>query len=252
MPQGSHSKVVLRERLVMATITPNIEEHRVHSAATGLPVVDNEWSQFLSGSLPTAGLISRFHDETKKISFYWEVRKAVQPRLAKFTCFNIHPLTKLDNTARELIELFGPGDEDYIERITPSEQEAGYELSSSVRRQLDQILAGVYPNLVDPLSQFGNDLLGQEPTSEFTVLAVYRFVAWLCRNSYTASAVVSNNGMLSIAAVFPRDVRLYIEVDRDGSIEAAVTRARRYARDIPTNTIADLTPEIIRAAVRSI
>ena len=241
----------------MAIITPHIEEHRVHSAATGLPVVDNELSQFLSGSLPTAGLISRFHDERKKISFYissyWDIRKVVQHRPARFTGFNTFPLTRLDNTARELIQLFAPGDEDYKEeRMTPSEQEARYELSSLVRGQLDQILAGVHPNLVDPLSQFGSDLVGQEPASEFTVLAVDLFVAWLCSNSDTISAVVSNNGMLSIAAVFPRDVRLYVEVDRDGSIEAAVTRARRYALDISSNTIADLTPEIIRDAVRSV
>ena len=66
------------------------------------------------------------------------------------------------------------------------------------------------------------------------------------------SATVSNDGMLSIATVFPNDVRLYVEIERDGSTGAAVTRERRYARDISGNTVADLTSEVILAAVGSI
>ena len=58
--------------------------------------------------------------------------------------------------------------------------------------------------------------------------------------------------MLSIATVFPDDVRLYVEIERDGSVGAAVTRERRFASDIPADTIVDLTPEVIFAAVASI
>ena len=83
-------------------------------------------------------------------------------------------------------------------------------------------------------------------------VAVNELVSWLCGQSDTVSATVSNDGMLSIATVFPNNVRVYVEVERDGSTEAAVTRERRYARNIHANTVTDLTPEVVLAAVGNI
>ena len=85
-----------------------------------------------------------------------------------------------------------------------------------------------------------------------TITAVNNLVTWLCNQSDTVSVTVSNDGVLSIATVFPHDVRLYVEIERDGSTGAAVTRERRYARDITSNTVADLNPEVILAAIRSV
>ena len=132
------------------------------------------------------------------------------------------------------------------------EQGITTELSPLVRIQVDQIVTGVNSKLQERLYQFGNARPGQEQIAESTTSAVNDLVAWLCRQSDTVSATVSNDGMLSIATVFPNDVRLYVEIERDGSIGAAVTRERRYARDISGNTVADLAPEVILAAVDSI
>ncbi len=81
---------------------------------------------------------------------------------------------------------------------------------------------------------------------------LYKLVSWLCQQSDTVSATVSEDGALSIATVFPKDVRLYVEIERDGSTGATVTRERRYAKDIAVTTIVDLTPEVILDAVGSV
>ncbi len=111
------------------------------------------------------------------------------------------------------------------------------------------MVTSVNPKLQQRLSQFGSAHPGRELVDASTIESVNTMVAWLCQQSDTVSATVSNDGMLSIATVFPNDVRLYVEIERDGSTGAAVTRERRYAHDIPVDSIADLTPEVILAAV---
>ena len=131
------------------------------------------------------------------------------------------------------------------------EQTTG-DLSPLVVRQVQEIVTAIRPKLRERLSRFGTDLPGQVPVSPSTMSSVNELVAWLCSQSGTVDATVSSDGMLSVAAVFPKDVRLYVEIERDGSVEAAVTRDRRYANDVSTTTVADLTPEEILAAVGSI
>ena len=125
-------------------------------------------------------------------------------------------------------------------------------MSSLVRGQIEETENRVGPKLRERLSRFGADFSGQDPVSHSTISSVNGLVAWLCSQSDTVSATVSSDGMLSIATVFPRDVRLYVEIERDGSVGAAVTRERRYPSDISAVTAADLTPEVILAAVASI
>ena len=138
-----------------------------------------------------------------------------------------------------------------ITRITPRQIEIP-ELAPLVRSQVELIATGANQKLQQSLSQFGSGWPDQQPVSPTTIGATCELVAWLCQNSDTVSTTVSSDGMLSIATVFPNEVRLYVEIERDGSAEAAVTRERRYARDISLNTVADLTPEVILAAVRSV
>lgn len=108
------------------------------------------------------------------------------------------------------------------------------------------------PKLRYRLSQFEDECLGQGQESAATLEAAIDLVTWLCDQSDTVSLTVSDDGVLSVATVFPDDVRLYVEIERDGSTGAAVTRQRRYARDITSNDIADLTPEVILAAIGSV
>ena len=58
--------------------------------------------------------------------------------------------------------------------------------------------------------------------------------------SEAVSAVTSNDGVLSITAVLREDQRLYLEIQRDGTLEAAVSRSRTHAEDLSVNTISDL------------
>jgi hypothetical protein len=131
------------------------------------------------------------------------------------------------------------------------EQTTG-ELSPLVLRQVQEIVTVIRPKLREQLSRFEADCPGDEKVSAETMLHVNKLVKWLCNRSNTVSATVSSDGMLSVAAVFPKDVRLYVEIERDGSVEAAVTRDRRYANDVSAIAVADLTPEEILAAVGSI
>ena len=132
------------------------------------------------------------------------------------------------------------------------EQETTMELSPLVLRQVDQIVTGISSKMRDRLSQFWKDCSGQAQVSPSTKDAVNELVAWLCSQSHTVSATVSSDSVLSIAAAFPNEVRLYVEIERDGGTEAAVTRERRYACDLCGNTVSELTPEVILAAVGSI
>ena len=113
-------------------------------------------------------------------------------------------------------------------------------------------VAKISPKLAERLDQFQNGYPERHQVSQTTRSTVKELLCWLCDQSGTVSATVSQDGVLNLAAVFLDDVHLYIEVDRDGSTEAAVTRQRRYARDIAAGTIADVTPEAVLAAVASI
>lgn len=121
-----------------------------------------------------------------------------------------------------------------------------------VRGQIEEIENRIGPKLQERLSRFGTDYPGQDPVSDSTMSSVNELVAWLCSQSGTVSATVSSDGMLSIATVFPDDVRLYVEVERNGDVGAAVTRERRYANDISAFAVTDLTPEVILGAVAGI
>ena len=154
-------------------------------------------------------------------------------------------------------QLTGFSDHDYLPPMatTPELLEfriAVVEPPSLVLKQVDQILAKSSSKLQERIHQFGNEYPGLEQVAESTKSAVTDFVAWLSSKSDTVSATLCNDGMISIAAVFPNEVRLYVEIERSGSTEAAVTRERRYARDVPVRTVADLAPEVILAAVGSI
>lgn len=106
--------------------------------------------------------------------------------------------------------------------------------------------------LQERLNQFRDGLPGQEPVSTTTEAAVTELLVWLYGQAETVSATLSNDGMLTIAAVFPDEVRLYIEIERDGSAGAAVTKQRRFARDFYEDTIDCLKPGVILDAIGSI
>lgn len=167
--------------------------------------------------------------------------------------YDVDIVVTLNDGTRMLVELKSYGQIGRPSDIPqlPMEGTAS-ELSPLVRSQVEQIVTGINSKLQLRLSWFGSDHPEQEPVSENTIAVVNTLVTWLCSQSNTVSATVSNDGMLSIATVFPNDVRVYVEIERDGSAEAAVTRERRYARDIAANTVSDLTPEVILAAVESI
>ena len=76
--------------------------------------------------------------------------------------------------------------------------------------------------LRERLSEFWNDRPGQAPVSSSTKDASGELAAWLSDQSDTMSATVSGDGTLSLTALFPDQVRLYVEIERDGRAQAAV------------------------------
>lgn len=131
-------------------------------------------------------------------------------------------------------------------------QQTTADLSPLLLSQLEEIATGISPKLENRLSLFAMDRVGQGRVSASTMSEVRALVSWLCRQSNTVSAGVSSNGMLTIAAGFPNHIRLYVEIERSGSAGAAVTRERRYAKDVAGDTITDIVPEVILAAIRDI
>ena len=137
-----------------------------------------------------------------------------------------------------------------IQRGADTENTSG--LSPSIQRQINLVLAGICEKLQSRLAQYWNDRPGQANVPASTKDAVSELVVWLSGHAEAVSATVSDDGTLTIVSVFPNDVRLYVEIGRDGGTEAAVTRQRRYALDIAGNTVRDFSSEVIVAAVESV
>lgn len=211
-------------------------------------LVNYDWFEPFQGSLSATGF-SRPRLYEREASIDWGIPKTSVSEFKGYDGF----VVTLNNGTRMSVEPFDHNYRGPIARsLEQSHQRTTTGLSLLVRSQVDQIVTGFNPRLQERISQFGNDWPGKEPVSASTKSAVNEMVAWLCSQSETVSATVSNDGILSIATVFQNEVRLYVEIERDGSTEAAVTRERRYARDISGNTVAALTSEVILAALRSI
>ncbi len=134
-----------------------------------------------------------------------------------------------------------------VQNITNAQQ-----LPDSVDSPAGEPQTGIGEKLQQRLSRYANQVPHQEPVSGSTITAVYELVSWLTEQSNTVSATVAEDGILSVAVVFPDDVRLYVEIERDGSTGAVVSRSRTQASDLPLTTIHELTPELVLAAVGSV
>ena len=84
-----------------------------------------------------------------------------------------------------------------------------------------------------------------------TVDAVQGVVAWLHDQEASIYTAVSEDGLLSISATLRSGVRLFIEVDRDGSSEATVAISRTYVEAIDISTVEDLTPRVLATTIGS-
>ena len=251
MSQRFCPSVIPVERWGMPTISTNSREDYIEAtfpqilvvggAATGREVLgDEDWLEFFRCNL---------HELLEEASLDFGMRKTSLVGIKGCEGFIV---TLSDGMQMPMASFeYGYGGHRTGTLELP-EQRTTAGLSALVRSQVARFVTEIGPRLRERLSQFGNDWPDREPVSASTKSAVKDLVAWLCSQSETVSATVSSDGILSIATVFPNDVRLYVEVERDGSIGAAVTRKRRYARDISGNTVADLTPEVILAAVGSI
>ena len=105
--------------------------------------------------------------------------------------------------------------------------------------------------LQERLARYAGAGPGQDAVSLQTLEDVHNLVVWLCQQSERVSATVSNDGLLSITTAFPNEVRLHVEVERNGSAGATVSRSRKHAEDLPVTTIRELTPELVLGAVGS-
>ena len=83
------------------------------------------------------------------------------------------------------------------------------------------------------------------------MVTVHDLAERLYKRADTISAVVSGEGLLSITAVFKHDIRLYVEVERDGSAGAVISRSRTHADDLHVTAVSELTEELVLAAIGS-
>ena len=110
---------------------------------------------------------------------------------------------------------------------------------------------GVSEKLQERLARYASVRPGEEAVSPQTLDDVTNLIAWLCQQSDKVSATVSGDGLLSVATVFPADVRIYVEIQRNGGAGATVSRSRKHAKDLPVTTVRELTPELMLDAVGS-
>ena len=129
--------------------------------------------------------------------------------------------------------------------------ESTEQLSSLLRRQVEQAAGGIDERLQEHLSRYANSGSGGEPVAEITVAEVKDLVAWLCEQSPSVSATVADDGLMSLFAKLEGDVRLYVEVDRYGNAEAAISRSPTDVKGIDITTIGELTPELVFGIVGS-
>ena len=131
-------------------------------------------------------------------------------------------------------------------------EEKVVEVSPLLRRQVELVMAGTSSKLQARLAQYWEDTPDQINVTSSTKDAVSELVAWLSDHAQAVFATVSDDGTLSIVSIFPNEVRFYVEIERNGSVEGAVTRQRRYALDVTGKTVDDFSPEVIVAAVESV
>lgn len=155
--------------------------------------------------------------------------------------------------SEEVIRSFSHGYMGYdVGDPEPPDQPVEAPLSPVIRTQLDEIVLSISPRLQERLNLFRTGRPGQNAMLETTMSEVEDLAGWLCSESDLVSSTVSDDGMLTIAVDFPDDVRLYIEVERDGSAEAAVIKGKLDVSEIPGHTVAALTSEVILAAVANV
>ena len=155
--------------------------------------------------------------------------------------------------SEEVIRSFSHGYMGYdVRDPEPPGQPVEAPLSPMIRTQLDEIVLSISPRLQERLNLFRTGRPGQDAMPETTMSEVGDLVSWLCSESDLVSSTVSADGMLTIAVDFPDDVRLYIEVERDGSAEAAVIKGKFDVSEIPGDAVAALTSEVILAAVANV
>ena len=87
------------------------------------------------------------------------------------------------------------------------------------------------------ISCFARSNPNANPVSPSTLTDLETLLQRLSEISESVSAVVSDDGVLSIAAVIGPNQRLYIELQRNSTLEAAISRSRTHAQDLDATTI---------------
>ena len=90
------------------------------------------------------------------------------------------------------------------------------------------------------IARFAHPRPNMHPVTASTLADLDTLLNRLYEISEAVSAVTSNDGVLSIAAILRENQRLYLEIQRDGALEAAVSRSRTHAEDLKPTTIPQL------------
>ena len=90
------------------------------------------------------------------------------------------------------------------------------------------------------IARFTHPSPNMNPVAASTLADLNTLLNRLHEISEAVSAVTSNDGVLPIAAVLREDQRLYLEIQRDGTLEATVSRSRTHAEDLSVTTISAL------------
>ena len=100
------------------------------------------------------------------------------------------------------------------------------------------------------ISKFKGQPEGSEHVSGSTITALEHLLTSLLETAGTVSAVVSQDRCLSITAVLTGERRLYVEIQKNGSLQAAISRSKTHAQDLQAATIQELIQQLPAITMR--
>lgn len=120
----------------------------------------------------------------------------------------------------------------------------------------EQILAEVHEKFIRPpvqlserlqgvIDQFENPGYCSEAITESTLAPVAGLVSWLSRIDPNMFAKITEDGMLALEARVALDAQLFIEIDRDGSVEATFANTKLGIVGLNVTRASDLTYDLV-------
>ena len=126
-------------------------------------------------------------------------------------------------------------------------KETGLEeqLLAEFREGLERLPTQISERLQGFIDSYENYGHSSERVLESTLAEVKELVAWLSQRDPKMFAKVTEDGMLALEARVALGAQLFIEIDRDGTIEATLATSRLGILGLNVASVSDLTYDLV-------